>query len=80
MVFMYCIYSLSRSKRYGFVLFDDTDAVEEVQKNRPHIINDISVQTVRSYPDDVCNILIQFTFIFRSFLHLKSLFFQGGVR
>ncbi|XP_065217026.1 ribonucleoprotein RB97D-like [Planococcus citri] len=42
-----------RSKGYGFVEFQSSASVEEVQEKRPHQINGQEVQTVRTYPKEV---------------------------
>ncbi|XP_065217027.1 ribonucleoprotein RB97D-like [Planococcus citri] len=44
-----------KSKGYGFVEFQSSASVEEVQEKRPHKINDQEVQTVRTYPKEFPN-------------------------
>ena len=53
-----------RSKGYGFVEFQTSSSIEQVQENRPHKINNQEVQTVRTYPKSVSEIHLCVYFLF----------------
>lgn len=42
-----------RSRGFGFVTFVDSTCVDEVQRSRPHIIDDKTVDTKRVIPKSV---------------------------
>ena len=42
-----------RSRGFGFVTYDSLDSVNEVQANRPHIIDKKEVETKRATPREV---------------------------
>lgn len=48
---MHCF--LRRSRGFGFIKYKDTESVDNVQKARPHKIDDRDVETKRAMPRDV---------------------------
>ena len=42
-----------RSRGFGFVTYDSVESVNEVQSNRPHIIDKKEVETKRATPREV---------------------------
>ena len=44
-----------RSRGFGFVTYDALDSVNEVQANRPHVIDKKEVETKRATPREVNN-------------------------
>lgn len=42
-----------RSKGFGFVTFNSTSSIDEIQKNRPHEIDGKKIETKRATPKQV---------------------------